>query len=41
LLWSSVHARGCAHIEYASVSVQRALVLAREQSDGVIPIQTA
>jgi hypothetical protein len=40
LLWSSVHARGCAHTEYVGL-LQRALVLAREQSDGVILVQTA
>ncbi|HKU42555.1 MAG TPA: hypothetical protein VJR89_30565, partial [Polyangiales bacterium] len=40
LLWSAVHARGCAHTEYVA-TLQRALSLAREQADGVILIQTA
>ncbi|HKP56997.1 MAG TPA: AAA family ATPase, partial [Polyangiales bacterium] len=40
LLWSSVHARGCAHNEYIGL-LQRALALAREQSDGEILVQTA
>jgi DNA-binding winged helix-turn-helix (wHTH) protein len=40
LLWSSVHARGCAHIEYVGI-LQRALRLAREHNDGAILVQTA
>jgi len=40
LLWSSIHARGCAHTEYVGL-LQRALHLAREHGDGAIMVQAA
>jgi DNA-binding winged helix-turn-helix (wHTH) protein len=40
MLWSAVHARGCAHTEYVSL-LQRALALGREHRDGMVLVQTA
>jgi DNA-binding winged helix-turn-helix (wHTH) protein len=40
MLWSAVHARGCAHTEYVGL-LQRTLHLAREHEDGKVLVNTA